>query len=364
MENRVRETKNSFSNVSRKLDWDMKTASGINSMISDISVELERYVEILNGMSVFFQDSYNMYNQLDSENITRVSTGFEHSLITNESEGIVSSILDWFGNGTKYILDNKYTAKIASKFGVIGGIASIPLALSRAFYDDNYFNIKTLSGLKNVLEVGKHSMKAAHKLVDYKIMIPRLGKLARMLPNQAKKIKWGKLVGSRSKLIGVTTKSQLVGKTIKQKFTKTFAKALKKDLGEYTKGGAKGVLKWGGVVLSAGINLVDNIGEFRDSKGEMTKTRVVAESVTETVVEIAKYTAISAGIVATASLVSVTAPAWAVGGIAIGATVAIDFVVKKDTTEVISDWVLDRGEDLINMIGSAVRVNNVRAKWR
>lgn len=105
---------------------------------------------------------------------------------------------------------------------------------------------------------------------------------------------------------------------------------------------------WGGIVLTVGSNLFENIEEFKgqDGKGE----RILNETMIESTVDIALDVAAVAGVTAAAAALGITsAPAVAVGAAAVGVTWAANGVCKwvtggRDIGEVAADLICDSQE--------------------
>ena len=102
--------------------------------------------------------------------------------------------------------------------------------------------------------------------------------------------------------------------------------------------------KWGGVALTAVGSFVSNIKEF-DS--DIKNPRLWAETAGETAVSVGSGILIGAGV---AAIAGATAPAWAVGVVAVGTSLAVDWGVKQVTglfgeekglSELVSDTVID-----------------------
>ena len=109
------------------------------------------------------------------------------------------------------------------------------------------------------------------------------------------------------------------------------------DFGDFSKGGAKTVCKWTGVVLSLLSNGIDNYQEFSGDPSAYNIYRGIAETVTETGVDLLISSAVSAGIAACC----VAPPAAAV----VVASAAVVFLINKGSeaifgrslTEIVSD---------------------------
>lgn len=136
-----------------------------------------------------------------------------------------------------------------------------------------------------------------------------------------------------------------------------FWKALKGEAGDYllengddmTKAARVGNglsvgAKWIGGVLSLAGSAVDNYEEYKS--GEISGGRAVAETLTETAVDVGSDMLIGAGITAGAAALGITAaPALVVGGIGVAAKWGLDCLCEslwdKNFSETVSDGLLD-----------------------
>lgn len=133
--------------------------------------------------------------------------------------------------------------------------------------------------------------------------------------------------------------------------------------------GAKGfkttVAAWGGVALTAINNYRSNLDEQKESNGSMSTGRVVAETVTETVVDTAVAYAgtaiVGAAITAVTGVVAAPVVVALATGVALAGINAVSKAIfKKSATEVVSDAILDGAE----AVGNAVKAGaKVVANW-
>lgn len=138
--------------------------------------------------------------------------------------------------------------------------------------------------------------------------------------------------------------------------------------------------KWAGTLLSGVTNFIGNIDEQKKSNGAMSNRRVAEETVTETVIDVAK--GIALGALATGAIVTF-APALAtgaagalvVGGATVAASWGLDLLAggithkftgeQKNFTEAVSDFLLNNIFDpLVDKIGAKVTANKgVTVAW-
>lgn len=118
----------------------------------------------------------------------------------------------------------------------------------------------------------------------------------------------------------------------------------------------KAVASWGAVAVNGALNWMSNKQEQAESNGTMSDGRVIAETVSETIVDTALTygTSIVVGAAVTAALGTVAAPGVLVvaasGAVTAGINAGVKALTGKTTTEWISDTILDTGE----AIGKAV----------
>jgi uncharacterized protein YukE len=184
--------------------------------------------------------------------------------------------------------------------------------------------------------------------------VGKLEKLSRMNPGQAVKTGFKRFFGLDKAFTGSLLPSTAKG--FGTRFYNNFQKQWSKGLEGYTTKGAKGVLAWAGVAVSAVANGFQNYDEAKS--GDISAGRAVAETITETAVDVGTGllvgAAVSAGIAAAGF---VSAPAIAVGAATAGVMVGLDAVCKwatksitgeeKGFTETVSDFVLDTGETVV-----------------
>ena len=180
--------------------------------------------------------------------------------------------------------------------------------------------------------------------------------------------------------------TEIAEKTSKYSGNNTFVGLMKSEADSYMFKSANNVgenikvgAKWAGVAVSAVTNGIDNYEEH----GGMDNGRFWAETVTETVVDVAVGAAATAAVGAAAVALGISAPAVAVGAVAAGAVWAVDSLTKwatkeitgeeKGLTELVSDTVLDAGEAIIDggkkvvsSIGKGISSfgKSIGAKWK
>lgn len=135
-------------------------------------------------------------------------------------------------------------------------------------------------------------------------------------------------------------------------------------------GVGKAVASWSAVAFNGVLNWFSNKDEQSASNGTMSDGRVVAETITETVVDTAlTYGAgIVVGAAVTAVAGTVAAPGIVVvaasGAVVAGVNAGVKALTGKTTTEWLSDTILDTGEAIGNAVGSAAKsVSESIGRW-
>ena len=172
-----------------------------------------------------------------------------------------------------------------------------------------------------------------------------------MNPGQAVKTGIKRFIGFDKAFTGSLRPS--VAKSFNTRFYYNFHKQLDDGLSAYTTKGAKSIFAWAGVAVSAIANGFQNYDEAKS--GKISTGRAVAETITETAVDVGTGLLVGAAVSAGVAAVGwVSAPVIAVGAITAGVMVGADSICKwitksvtgesKGLTETVSDFVLDVGE--------------------
>lgn len=172
---------------------------------------------------------------------------------------------------------------------------------------------------------------------------------------------------STAKNVFVRFKNNLTNKTSPYNL-KTHFKDVGGDLA-FKNGTGKAIASWSGIAVSGYLNLKDNLREQAESNGQMSNSRMIAETLTETGVDTAL--SIGAGVVVGAAVTALSPVALPTAAIAVGGAIVITginagvrAITGKTATEWISDTVLDLGSNIGKGLGSAAKyaVTTV-AKW-
>ena len=327
-----------FQRTVRQLDWDIRFESNINSTATQLSRKLESYSRTLESYQRFIEDARGEYVKLN-----------EYKKTTDYFEKIDVVIPHLVGPGGQLKI---FTDEFLSNYGW-------KEILSGAGY------IGTIYNLINDIRDGKSWRDLAKTGVDTYRFLSGAAKTY----NNYKKI--GNAVGTKTAMAwwakNITGLKPLGrASTAKNPFTR-FANNLTNKTSPFNaqfknivnnfkgaNGVGKAVASWGTVAVNGVLNWFSNKDEQANSNGTMSDGRVIAETITETVVDTALT--YGTGIVAavTAALGTVAAPGIVVvaasGAVVAGLNAGVKALTGKTTTEWISDTILDTGE----AIGSAV----------
>lgn len=232
----------------------------------------------------------------------------------------------WKNLGTDSI---KTLLDILGSFGggatIIGGI---PIALVKALLDGDF----TTKDWGALIKAGGKSITS---LIDNYNKMDDLKKL------------WG--LKQFSTLTKDATASWFAnaGKTFKNTFMDKFGlRSIDPETGASPIKGTK-IAGWALALIANGFS---NAEEYQKANGSMSTGRAVAETVSETIIDMGKGALLAAGIAAGCAAAGVAAPAVVVTGGAVAASIAIDYIGKAITgdksfsvTEALSDTILDAG---------------------
>lgn len=237
----------------------------------------------------------------------------------------------------------------------------------RAFFEKNKIDVENdevfiggvgAATLISGLDTGYKSINKIHGWFSNK---KKLEKLARMDPGKASEVRRKRILELNDFFEGRAS----TAKSTSTRFYNNYHKAKAKWIDDFTGGGAKSVLSWGGVTLTALGNAVGNINEAKS--GEIGTGRAVMETITETAIDIGTGWVIGSAVAAGIATVVGSAPVLAVGAATAVVTFGLDWACKKITgsitgkekglTETASDLILDTGEAVVKgtkNVGSAI----------
>ncbi len=221
---------------------------------------------------------------------------------------------------------------------------------------------------KGAIKVAKSTKSFVSNLFDD---IRKMTKAKRIMHPSTYKASWAK------RIFGTTDYLKKVGGASKSaKFStrwyNNFQKAKGKEFSKVT---------WAGIALDGVFNAMDNYDEYQ--RGEISGVRAVAETITETGIDVTVNGLLTAAVAATLGA-TVGAPVLAVAAGTLAAKTALDGFAKcvtggeKDFTEGASDLVLNFGKAIadgtiadgiskgVQQIGQDISsaVNKINARWK
>ena len=238
---------------------------------------------------------------------------------------------------------------------------------------------KNASGvIKNSIKIGKAISATNKTITTQKNLINAYGVTARevgrakQVINNAKSETIKKFIGIDDSLSAAAQSANvfLKNNVVKQSWGARFAD----QFTDSVKTSTKGLKKPAGIVSSALTVVVNGVSNYDEwHSGKISKSRAVAETVTESVIDIgtgiAVGAAVTAGLAATVGSAPVLAVAAVSTGVIMGADALTKVITKKVTgeekglTETVSDFVLDTaGNAIKKKIKEAKTVFNVGSK--
>lgn len=321
--------------INQSLTWEISSSSQIHSTLVQYSRLVEQFQQQTNALQSNLSLIKDQYEKAENGNTNRV-------LPTSQGTSIARAVASYSPSKLSQGLSvtssasspstwdwKKFGAQTLGSFGVIGGATSLLLGK----YDNA---VDWLKGGKNL---AKNAYDLARTWENYhKISRTGCDYRSNML--------------QRFFGLGKNSGAKAVLRSGRASTASTFGTRLYNNLHnqkgffeQYNlKKGASAAFKWAGAGLTLASNAVSNF----DPKSGNSTGRAIAETITETAVDLVKDwgvgLAVSAGVLAVAP----AAPAVAIVAATAVATNVIDFGVKKLTgkssTELISDLVLDTGE--------------------
>lgn len=329
-----------FQRTVRQLDWDIRFESNINSTATQLSRKLESYSRTLESYQRFIEDARGEYVKLN-----------EYKKTTDYFEKIDVVIPHLVGPGgqlkifTDEFLSNYGWKEILSGAGYIGTIYNL------------INDIRDGKSWRDLAKTGVDTYRflsgAAKTYNNYK-------KIGNAVGTKTAMAWWAKNITGLKPLGRASTAKNPFSRFANNLTNKTspFNAQFKNIVNNFkgANGVGKAVASWGTVAVNGVLNWFSNKDEQANSNGTMSDGRVIAETITETVVDTALTygTGIVVGAAVTAALGTVAAPGIVVvaasGAVVAGLNAGVKALTGKTTTEWISDTILDTGE----AIGSAV----------
>lgn len=234
--------------------------------------------------------------------------------------------------------------------GGIGPLGSILSELAKGIkdFDLSEFDLSTTAGVKKLMEYVKSGFSIGKDVWEF----------ASEAGGKGFKELLKKAVGLEDVFEGAASTAP----TWLKRFSSNFGDNIVDQLSDFNvvKNGGKAVASWAGVVLDGVINAFENKEEYE--RGEITAERAVAETITETAIDVGKDILIGAAVAAGIAATVGSAPVLVVGAVAAGVGFLVDWgfekITGKDLTETVSDLVLDAGEamgEFVSDVGDKVK---------
>lgn len=338
---------------------------GVGNGLSDCSARLRRQVSLLSGQYGFgIETVRSNINRLSSDTsalsqnayaIAAFLTELEKSVIESENqaysilagtvpgeEKLTDGIVAWGpGNATGLVEAGskpewlEALLEMAGEFGYVGNAISFISGLIDASGESTMG-----AALAGIAKSGWDAFDNLYDLYD-DLKKPVVSASSAVIDAADIKKAVGPAAQTASGTVDAAWKDKLFGFQAFEK--QSFKEALGIDALKGAEGGAKAALAWGGIALDGVVNFFKN----KEEHGGITG-RAVAETISETAIDIAKGAAITAAVGAAATALGVVAaPAVVIGAIGVGVTIGLDFasekIFGKDLTELVSDFVLDTG---------------------
>lgn len=325
----------SVSAVRNSLPSKVLSRGGISSALGSAGTKVGQAKDRVERLSVFLTTAADEYSDTEQRINTLYATAVDNS-DTAQTAGSSVEI-------------GKTVNDLIGEVGFIGNIIAFFTKPIASWLDSGVVTIG-VTGAKSVSSVLKDGNSTLKGLFEWGKSNKELDKLARMLPERAKEVKIKRLFGLNDLFSGTASKAG----TWSSRFYNNFHK-LKSPFESYTSGGAKAAFAWTGLALTAASNTISNVQEA--NSGKISTKRAVAETITETAIDVGKGwligTAVAAGVAATVG----SAPVLVVGALTVGVTLGLDWACKriyksfgyeeKGLTEAISDHILNAGEGVI-----------------
>lgn len=329
--------------VSRNLSWQISSREQIKNRLNEYGRYTGNLQRKTQSLSVALGTAGDYYQSTCKKVAGWTVKGTEENHQVSGGENKKAEDTGGGGQGSAWL---KYLKKIGKggldaigKAGAIGGMLGAPIALLKILIDNDGFTGKDIGA---VIKGAGGSVLGWMKSKDAKGIKELLGlEKYKTISTGSSKAGWLARLDN-AKVTGVDTlKEELLP------ITKV------EETGKYAVKGTK-VAGW---ALSLVANGFSNYEEYNKKLGtgeEISQSRAVAETVTETLIDIGKGAAIAAGVAAGCAAIGVAAPAVVVGGIGVGVSVVADIVCENLTGSSVTEFVSDKILDGATAVGKKV----------
>lgn len=311
----------------------------IRSMAQSIENEEERAKVMASALTETAKLYTNCETALSEGELNWISNEGENSGgQAGDVENVVSEESHWYdalpSSFAKTVLDIIGTA------GDGGKIAALPIAILKMLVDGDGFTAK---------DTGAIIKGAGNSIIGFlnansKGILNKEGLKELFGLNECKTI--------------VTDSSAGWWGNVSDSFKKTLKDKLMPVADDIDNGGTKikgsTVAGWALTLIANGFS---NYDEYQT--GGISGGRAVAETVSESVIDVLKMAGLTAAVAAGAAAIGLSAPAVVVGGVAVAVSAVADYVSKQFTgkavTELVSDGILDLAENVGNWAGETAQ---------
>ena len=311
----------------RQLDWDVRYESNINSTANQIARKLEQYSNALKSYQKFIEDARREYLKLDE---------YKQIKLTAHPVQGIDRIL---GPGGQLDFDWK---DIIKSFGSAGSIFGI---------------INNIGGARNWLDWGNIGVDITKAISSVAKDYNRYNKIGRAIgTTNSDGYFWRNFFGF-NRVGRASTASSASARFYNNLHNTTSPYKLSGIFDSFTgkAGIVSSVASWAGLALSGVTNAFSNIEEQKESNGTMSTGRVVAETISETIIDTAiagvSSAVIGAGIATVTGTVAAPVVVAAATGVALwGINAGCEAVFGVSATEAISELVLNT----VSSVGNAI----------
>lgn len=327
------------------LGFEITAAYNLRNRLNSAAGRIESHRRCAGGMSSALQDILNKYEGTETIILGNEIVKNPEIPITGNNDTVASEdsgYKKWMKKIEKAVLD------VFGKFGYVGEGLALPLSFIKLLIDGDGISAKDVGAL---LKGTGNSGIGIYKIIKW-VNGGKEGGLGKLFGTETDKI----LKGIDPEAGWWTKVSTAAKETFKDKL------GLEKNVqGKYNVKGTT-VAGWAFSLVANGFSNYDEYTENLGTDKAISVERAVAETITETVVDIVKGAAIAAGVAAGAAAIGVAAPAVVVGGAAVIVSCLADTVCEnitgKSVTEFVSDGILDlaeAAESAKKAVGEAVR---------
>lgn len=340
--------------IHRNMGFEASACTNIESRLSRIEGYVDIEKKIMNSYRIGIEDVLAQYKNSE-QIICNMVTGNSASDKSIENTGVVTERGNVFLNEFSQNYGWKEILKGAGYFGTVYDLVQ-DINKGKTWTDFARTGVK----------VGQFVLSAARTFNKYK-------KIGRAVGTKTAMAWWGKKITGLKPLGRVSIaknpltrfKNNLTNKT--SPFSAQIKNVVKDFKG--ANGVGRAVASWANVAVTGVTNWFANKEEQAASNGKMSDARVIAETITETVVDTALV--YGAGIVAGAAvsaLLPVAAPGIVVvaasGALVAGINAGIKALTGKPVTEWVSDGILDIGKAIGKGVSNmAKKASKAVGKW-